>query len=65
MIPTVCAAGLPESGDYEIRWSRCGGSKEVLQLKEQDTLTYSQVDSTSDSGSVTEVLPLMMRFPIL
>lgn len=56
MIVPVCAGGLAESGYYDFRWSRWGDSKEDVQSTEQDTLTYSQVDSTRESGSVTGVL---------
>ena len=56
MIPPVCAAGLPESEYYDFRWSRWGDSKEEVQSMERDTLTYTQEDSTSETGSVTAVL---------
>ena len=56
MIRPVCAAGLPESDYYDFKWSRWGDSKEEVQSTELDTLTYSQVDSTSETGSVTGVL---------
>ncbi len=56
MIRPVCAVGLPESEYYDFRWSRWGDSKEEVQSTEQDTLAYSQVDSTSVTGSVTGVL---------
>lgn len=56
MIVPVCAAGLAESEYYDFRWSRWGDSKEEVQSTEQDTLTYSQVDSTRESGSVMGVL---------
>ena len=56
MVPPVCAAGLPESEYYDFRWSRWGYSKEEVQSTEQDTLTYTQVDSTTETGSVTGVL---------
>ena len=56
MIVPVCAAGLAESEYYDFRWSRWGDSKEDVQSTELDTLTYSQVDSTLETGSVTGVL---------
>ena len=56
MIVPVCAAGLAESDYYDFRWSRWGDSKEEVQSTELDTLTYSQVDSTRETGSVTGVL---------
>ena len=56
IIPPVCAAGLPESEYYDFRWSRWGDCKEEVQSMERDTLTYAQVDSTSETGSVTSVL---------
>ena len=56
MVVPVCAAGLAESDYYDFRWSRWGDSKEEVQSMEVDTLTYSQVDSTRETGSVTEVL---------
>lgn len=52
----VCAAGLPQSEYYDFRWSRWGDSKEEVQSTELDTLTYTQVDSTTEIGSVTGVL---------
>ena len=56
MTVPVCAAGLAESGYYDFRWSRWGDSKEEVQSTELDTLTYSQVDSTRETGSVTALL---------
>lgn len=56
LIVPVCAAGLAESEYYDFRWSRWGDSKEDVHSTEPDTLTYSQVDSTRESGSVTGVL---------
>ena len=56
MIAPVCAAGLSESEYYDFRWSRWGDSKEEVQSTEQDTLTYAQVDSTTESGSFIGVL---------
>ena len=56
MIVPVCAAGLAESDYYDFRWSRWGDSKEEVQSTELDTLTYSQVDSTRETGSVKGVL---------
>ena len=56
MTVPVCAAGLAESEYYDFRWSRWGDSKEDVQSTELDTLTYSQVDSTLETGSVTGVL---------
>lgn len=56
MIVPVCAEGLAESEYYDFRWSRWGDSKEDVQSTEHDTLTYSPIDSTLESGSVTGVL---------
>lgn len=56
MIVPVCAAGLAESEYYDFRWSRWGDSKEDVQSSELDTLTYSRIDSTRESGSVSGVL---------
>lgn len=56
MILPVCAAGLTESEYYDFRWSRWGDSKDEVQSTELDTLTYTQVDSTRETGSVTGVL---------
>ena len=56
MIEPVCAAGLAESEYYDFRWSRWGDSKEEVQSTELDTLTYSPMDSTRESGSVRGVL---------
>ena len=56
MIVPVCAAGLAESDYYDFRWSRWGDSKEEVQSTELDTLTYSQADSTRETGAVTGLL---------
>lgn len=56
MIVPVCAAGLAESDYYDFRWSRWGDTKEEVQSTELDTLTFSQVDSTQETGSVAGVL---------
>ena len=56
MIVPVCAAGLAESDYYDFRWSRWGDSKEEVQSTELDTLTYSQTDSTRETGEVTGLL---------
>ena len=56
MIVPVCASGLAESDYYDFRWSRWSDSKEEVQSTELDTLTYSQVDSTQETGSVRGVL---------
>lgn len=56
MIQPVCAAGLPESSYYDFRWSRWGDGREEVQSTEQDTLTYTQVDSAGETGSVIGAL---------